>query len=90
MVKRSLEIDWATLPHATLKRRRLSTIPNEDGYYDCPVTNCLKTAYKSIRGRSMQIERYVEITFLFYFPINFSTLDYIKKCEEMMEIYSTF
>ena len=62
MVKRSLEIDWSSLPHATLKRRRLSTVSNEDGYYDCPVSNCLKPAYKSLRGRAMHVERYVLIT----------------------------
>ena len=59
MVKRILEIDWSTLRNATLKRRRLSTAANEDGLYECPVTNCLKSAYKSLRGRSLHIQRYV-------------------------------
>ncbi len=66
MVKRALEIDWSSLPNATLKRRRLSTTPNEEGYFECPVRNCLKLPYKSLRGRSMHIQRYVEIHVFLY------------------------
>ena len=50
MAKRSLDLDWRSVPGALPKKRMLHATVDENNQYLCPVATCLHNPFKSQRG----------------------------------------
>ena len=55
MGKRTLCVDWVAVNGARKKKRKLSLECDEDGIYDCPVSSCMHSGFRSIRGCRMHV-----------------------------------
>ena len=56
MSKKVLIVEWTKFPGATEKRRILKLSPNNEGFYICPIKNCLHVGFKSSRGLRKHID----------------------------------
>ena len=56
MGKRRYFVDWASVPGARNKKRKIHLEPDTNGLFTCPVTLCLHTQYRSRRGCVKHIE----------------------------------
>ena len=54
--KKVLVVEWTKFPGASDRRRMLKLTANADGFYICPVQNCLHMGFKSSRGLRKHID----------------------------------
>ena len=57
MKARMLKVNWEALNGASNSKKILHLRPNGDGYYICPIKDCLHTGFKSQRGLRKHINR---------------------------------
>lgn len=55
MGKRTLLVDWVSVNGARKKKRKLSLECDAEGIYDCPVSSCMHSGFRSIRGCRMHV-----------------------------------